>query len=42
MKAEASKFKSQIRDTTSLSVDSKLIWGLNEVFKDDLKKNSSC
>jgi sec-independent protein translocase protein TatB len=42
MKAEASKFKSQIEDTkASLSIDSKLDLGLNDILKDDLKEDSS-
>jgi sec-independent protein translocase protein TatB len=42
MKAEASKFKSQIEDTkASLSVDSKIDLGLNDILKDDLKESSS-
>ena len=42
MKAEASKFKSQLEDTkASLSVDSKIVLGLNYILKDELKKTSS-
>ena len=42
MKAEASKFKSQLEDTkASLSVDSKIDLGLNDILKDDLKETSS-
>jgi sec-independent protein translocase protein TatB len=42
MKAEASKFKSQIQDTkASLSIDSKIDLGLNDILKDDLKEESS-
>ena len=42
MKAEASKFKSQLEDTkASLSVDSKIDLGLNDILKDDLKEESS-
>lgn len=42
MKAEASKFKSQIEETkASLSMDTKIDLGLNDILKDDLKNNSS-
>ena len=42
MKAEASKFKSQIQDTkASLSIDSKTDLGLSDILKDDLKEESS-
>ena len=42
MKAEANKFKSQIEDTkSSLSIDSKIDLGLNDILKDDLKEQSS-
>jgi sec-independent protein translocase protein TatB len=42
MKAEANKFKSQIEDTkSSLSIDSKIDLGLNDILKDDLKEESS-
>lgn len=42
MKAEASKFKSQIEDTkASLSMDSKIDLGLNDILKDDLKQDTS-
>lgn len=42
MKAEASKFKSQIQDTkASLSIDSKIDLGLNDILKDDLKEEST-
>lgn len=42
MKAEASKFKSQIQETkASLSIDSKIDLGLNDILKDDLKDHSS-
>ena len=42
MKAEASKFKSQIEDTkASLSMDSKIDLGLNDILKDDLKQETS-
>jgi sec-independent protein translocase protein TatB len=42
MKAEASKFKSQIQDTkASLSIDSKIDLGLSDILKDDLKEESS-
>ena len=38
MKAEANKFKSQIADTkASLSINSKVDLGLNDILKDDLK-----
>jgi sec-independent protein translocase protein TatB len=41
MKAEATKFKSQIEDTkASLSIDSKIDLGLNDILKDDLKENT--
>jgi sec-independent protein translocase protein TatB len=42
MKAEASKFKSQIQDTkASLSIDSKVDLGLKDILKDDLKEETS-
>ena len=42
LKAEASKFKSQIEETkTSLSVDSKIDLGLNDIMKDNLNTDSS-
>ncbi|MBP7770228.1 MAG: Sec-independent protein translocase subunit TatB [Aliarcobacter sp.] len=42
MKAEANKFKSQIADTkASLSIDSKIDLGLNDILKDDLNDTSS-
>jgi sec-independent protein translocase protein TatB len=42
MKAEASKFKSQIEETkASLSIDTKIDLGLNDILKDDLKDSSS-
>ena len=42
MKAEASKFKSQIEETkASLSIDSKIDLGLNDILKDDLNEPSS-
>lgn len=42
MKAEASKFKSQIQDTkASLSIDSKIDLGLKDILKDDLKEETS-
>ena len=42
LKAEASKFKSQIEETkASLTVDSKIDLGLNEIMKDNLTTNSS-
>lgn len=42
MKAEANKFKSQIADTkASLSIDSKMDLGLNDILKDDLNDTSS-
>jgi sec-independent protein translocase protein TatB len=38
MKEQANKFKAQIQDTkSSLSMDSKLDLGLNDIMKDDLK-----
>ncbi|WP_258239350.1 Sec-independent protein translocase protein TatB [Arcobacter sp. L] len=41
MKSEANKFKSQIEETkASLSLDSKIDLGLNEILKDDLKDDS--
>lgn len=42
LKAEATKFKTQIEETkTSLAVDSKIDLGLNEIMKDNLTTNSS-
>jgi sec-independent protein translocase protein TatB len=42
LKAEASKFKSQIEDTkASLSMKSKIDLGLDDILKDDLKENTS-
>lgn len=42
LKAEASKFKSQIEETkASLSVDSKIDLGLNDIMKDNLNADSS-
>ena len=42
LKAEASKFKSQIEETkTSLTVDSKIDLGLNDLMKDNLNNDSS-
>ena len=42
MKAEANKFKSQIEETkSSLSIDSKIDLGLNDIMNDDLNKTSS-
>ena len=42
LKAEATKFKTQIEETkTSLAVDSKIDLGLNEIMKDILTTNSS-
>lgn len=42
MKAQASKFKSQIQETkASLSIDTKMDLGLNDILKDDLKNDSS-
>ena len=42
LKAEASKFKSQIEETkASLSVDSKIDLGLNDIMKDNLNTDSS-
>ncbi len=42
LKAEASKFKSQIEETkASLSVDSKIDLGLNDIMKDNLATDSS-
>lgn len=42
MKAEANKFKSQIQETkSSLSIDSKIDLGLNEIMNDDLNKTTS-
>ena len=41
LKAEASKFKSQIEETkASLSVDSKIDLGLNDIMKDNLNTDS--
>jgi len=41
MKAEASKFKSQIEETkTSLSIDSKIDLGLKDIMSDDLKTSA--
>lgn len=40
MKAEANKFKAQLEETkTSLSYDSKIDLGLDEIIKDDLKED---
>ena len=42
LKAEATKFKTQIEETkTSLAIDSKIDLGLNEIMKDNLTTNSS-
>ena len=42
LKAEATKFKTQIEETkTSLAVDSKIDLGLNDIMKDNLATNSS-
>ena len=42
MKAEANKFKSQIKETkASLSIESKIDLGLNDILKDDLTNDSS-
>ena len=42
LKAEASKFKTQIEETkTSLAVDSKIDLGLNDIMKDNLATDSS-
>ncbi|RWS49943.1 twin-arginine translocase subunit TatB [Arcobacter venerupis] len=42
MKAEASKFKSQIEETkTSLSMDTKIDLGLKDIINDDLNTTSS-
>ena len=42
MKAEANKFKSQIEETkASLSIESKIDLGLNDILKDDLTNDSS-
>ena len=42
MKAEANKFKSQIEETkASLSVDTKIDLGLNDIINNDLDKNKS-
>lgn len=42
MKAEASKFKSQIEETkTSLSMDTKIDLGLKDIINDDLNATSS-
>lgn len=42
MKAEATKFKSQIEETkASLSIDTKIDLGLNDIMSDDLNKNKS-
>ena len=42
MKAEATKFKSQIEETkASLSIDSKIDLGLNDLMKDNLNNDSS-
>lgn len=42
MKAEASKFKSQIEETkSSLSLESKIDLGLNDILNDDLKPSTS-
>ena len=42
LKAEASKFKSQIEETkASLTVDSKIDLGLNDLMKDNLNNDSS-
>ena len=42
LKAEASKFKSQIEETkASLTVDSKIDLGLNDLMKDNLNDDSS-
>ncbi len=42
LKAEASKFKTQIEETkTSLAVDSKIDLGLNDIMKDNLTVDSS-
>ncbi|MDD2887899.1 MAG: Sec-independent protein translocase protein TatB [Aliarcobacter sp.] len=42
MKAEATKFKSQIEETkASLSIDSKIDLGLKEIMNDDLNVSSS-
>jgi sec-independent protein translocase protein TatB len=42
MKAEASKFKSQIEETkASLSMDSKIDLGLNDILNDDVKPSST-
>ena len=40
LKAEATKFKTQIEETkTSLAIDSKIDLGLNDIMKDNLKEN---
>ena len=42
MKSEANKFKSQIEETkASLSIDTKIDLGLNDIMNDDLNKNKS-
>ena len=42
MKSEANKFKSQIEETkASLSIDSKIDLGLDDIMNDDLDKNKS-
>lgn len=42
MKAEASKFKSQIEETkSSLSLESKIDLGLNDILNDDLKSSTT-
>ena len=42
LKAEATKFKTQIEETkTSLAVDSKIDLGLNDIMKDNLTVDSS-
>ena len=42
MKSEANKFKAQIEETkTSLSMDSKIDLGLNDIMKDNLSVDSS-
>ena len=42
LKAEATKFKTQIEETkTSLAVDSKIDLGLNDIMKDNLATDSS-
>lgn len=42
MKAEANKFKSQIEETkASLSMDSKIDLGLNDILNDDIKSSTN-